>query len=72
MIGTHRLTHLAAAVGPQRDLRREQFHQFVDVAADRRGEEPLGGFALLGAVGLEPRSPGAHVLTRAVSRLAHR
>ena len=44
----------------------------IDVTADGRGEEPLGGFALLDAVGLESRSPGLDVFAGPVRRLPHR
>ena len=36
------------------------------------GEEPLGGFALLDAVGLEPGAPGLDVFAGAVCGLTHR
>ena len=66
---TQRLTHLAAAVGPQRDVRCQQLHQLVDITTRRCGEESLGGLTLLDAVGFEPRPPGLDVAAGPVTGL---
>jgi hypothetical protein len=62
----------AAAVRPRGDIRGEQIHQRVEVAARTRGHEPGGDMVALGLVGVETRSAGLHVPLGAMRDLPDR
>lgn len=63
---------LAAAVGPQRHVRRQELHQPFQVAAEGRGHEPLGHLPLEARGDLGTGAAGLDMLAGAVGELPHR